>query len=163
MHVLHKVTCRTALYSIYWSQSEPHKSWEQSASDGGDIRPLVAQQKKVHKLIYKGMWTTSIPVSKKVTERNVYSVYSLHILKHQNNITVYKLYLKWWKEAFASPWYKDDVSNPPSADTVKITSHNAKACYMDSFFFSLHFQRVITLLFPCHSAWCLCAWYLCLL
>lgn len=110
------------------------------------MTPLVAQQKEVHKIIYKGMWTTNISVSKKVTERNIYSVYSLHISKHQNNIIVYKLYLKWWKEVFPSPLCKDDVSNPHGADTVKITSHNAKACYMDSFFFGLHFQRVITLL-----------------
>lgn len=47
--------------------------------------------------------------------------------------TVYKLYFKWWKEVYASLLYKDDVSNLHSADTVKITFHNAKVCYMDSF------------------------------
>lgn len=48
----------------------------------------------------------------------------------------------------ASPLCKDDVSNVHSADTVKITFQNAfqKACYMDFFLFSLHFQRVTTLL-----------------
>lgn len=53
-------------------------SWEQSASDDGDIRPLVAQKKEVHKLIYKGMWTTNISVSKKVNEK-MYILYSFSI------------------------------------------------------------------------------------
>lgn len=50
------------------------------------------------------------------------------------------------EEVCASPLYKDSVSNLRYADTVKITFHNAKDCYMASFFFILHFQRVVTLL-----------------
>lgn len=50
------------------------------------------------------------------------------------------------EEVCASPLYKDGVPNILNVDTVKITFHNAKDCYMDSFFFNLHFQKVITLL-----------------
>lgn len=68
------------------SQSHTRAESRVYQEDVGDTRPLVSQQKEVHKLIYKGTWTTNISVSKKVTERNVYS---LPISKHQNNITVY--------------------------------------------------------------------------
>lgn len=54
----------------------------------GDTRPLLAQQKEGHKLVYKDTWTTNISVPNKITDR---TVYSLPIPKHENNIMVYSL------------------------------------------------------------------------
>lgn len=81
------LTHSTALYSIYSvSQSDTRAESRVYQEGVGDTRPLVAQQKEVRELAYKGTWTTNISVSKKVTERNIYS---LPVSKHQNNITVY--------------------------------------------------------------------------
>lgn len=111
------------------SQSHTRAESRVYQEDGGGTRPLVAQQKEVHKLVYKGMWTANISVSKKVSKKYILSSHFQTSEQYNRIVTIFKR----WKEAFTSPLYKDDVSNPRSADMVKITSHKAKACYIDSF------------------------------